>query len=208
MEHLSCLTFRQADLANFESETQPQLECRNLVDVDGCDEKLALVLHSFPTLKKLSFSARHAEYCTTAMSWSGFAAIPESRQLVSLSLTGVKGMTRKSIVWLEAYFRAQQAIALAQPQVYVDLPAYIQASAQTRHFCINYLEVPMFCQYGFDERKPRFWKRFCAKTVEPWKQLKYLVVKDPARAIVTGAAGLLGLHTCTGHLDLAHPFKV
>jgi len=60
-----------------------------------------------------------------------------------------------------AYFRAKQAVGLLKPQLYVTLPACVQAVTNVQQVCISYLELPQICNYECDEQNFPLSKRLC-----------------------------------------------
>ena len=169
MNQLSSLTLGNSDLVASVFPFQPKLLSVELVNVNIDHADLSYMMHSFPALERLVFLKR-ATACQhqTILSQASFVAMFQASCLKYLSMTGVANMDVLMLAWLEAYVRSQQAIGMAEPKVFVKLPALLRTPlSKDQVFSINYLEYPVFCSCKFDEQKPRMFKWFQARVVKP-----------------------------------------
>ena len=157
MNQLSSLTLGNSDLVASVFPFQPKLLSVELVNVNIDHADLSYMMHSFPALERLVFLKR-ATACQhqTILSQASFVAMFQASRLKYLSMTGVANMDVLMLAWLEAYVRSQQAIGMAEPKVFVKLPALLRTPlSKDQVFSINYLEYPVFCNCKFDEQKLR-----------------------------------------------------
>ena len=107
--------------------------------------ELRLLVQNYPSVKKLYLQkVQGLEFSPDTL-----CTFLQLRQLHGLGLARLEGMSAASISWMESFFRAQQAIGMAQPRISV---ACTLDNDQSVCLNVEYMRYPVLCGAEYDER--------------------------------------------------------
>ncbi|KAL3131561.1 hypothetical protein ABBQ38_007863 [Trebouxia sp. C0009 RCD-2024] len=162
MQNLTSLTLVGLDLTSTDIQPQPRLQTLTLRG--GCLEssQLKQMVHNFPSVKCLSLHALQGLHICIEI----LRTLVLLRLLTTLWLSDVRGLCPGCIRWIDALFRAQQSIGLAQPKIMV-LFLMAETNQKFLRHDVDYTSYPLLStSVEFDERR-------ATHTQRCWAQLAY-----------------------------------
>ncbi|KAL3131566.1 hypothetical protein ABBQ38_007867 [Trebouxia sp. C0009 RCD-2024] len=157
MQTLTDLTLLGQDLSSHDFKPQPRLQALTLGYLRMGFTELELLVQNYPSLTDLYLHKLEG----VQFSPDTLSTILQLRQLNGLVLNCLEGMSAASLRWMEAFFRAQQSIGMAQPKIYVICA--MDDSNQVIKLRVDYMRYPVLCGAEFDERLTSHAQRCWAK---------------------------------------------
>ncbi|KAL3136111.1 hypothetical protein ABBQ32_007132 [Trebouxia sp. C0010 RCD-2024] len=157
IQNLTGLTLVNQNLSSHDFQPQPRLQALTLGYVRMGATELELLVQNHPSLTDLYLHKLEG----LQFSLNTLDTIMQLRQLTELILNCLEGMSAASLRWMEAFFRAQQSIGMAQPKMYVICA--MDGSDQVINLCVDYMRYPVLCGSEFDERLTNHAERCWAK---------------------------------------------
>lgn len=159
MQNLTSLTLAGLDLTSTALQPQPSLQVLSLCSVFMRSTQLEEIVQNCPSLRQLKLHKVHG----LLISPDTLCTILRFRHLTTLCLSDLEGLTAARICWLEAFFRAQQSVGMAQPKIHVTCTM----ADQTIELCVDHTRYPVLCGAEFDERVATHIQRSWAKVAYP-----------------------------------------
>ncbi|KAL3131564.1 hypothetical protein ABBQ38_007865 [Trebouxia sp. C0009 RCD-2024] len=161
MQNLTSLTLTGLDLTSTDIQPQPRLQMLTLCGGSLESSQLKQMVHSYPSLKCLILHALQGlQICPDILS-----TLVHLPLLTTLCLSSPRGLSAATIGWVDAVFRAQQSIGLAQPKI--NLIFMSETNQRFSELCIDYTKYPVFSDVEFDERRATHTQRCWAQIAYP-----------------------------------------
>ena len=146
MHNLTTLALVGLDLTSVYFQPQSTLQALTLRGVCIKGTQLKQLVQNFPSLKQLSLQRVRVR---------GFRIFPDTlctilrlRNLSTLGLGLLGGLTAATVCRIEAFIRAQQSAGMAQPKIHVTC----WLTDEVIRLCVDYTRSPVLCGAEFDGR--------------------------------------------------------